>query len=146
MEVPPPFHPTIFFETLHQKLFFPHGAPPHLKMNSFHIYSRRWLHAGMHFNVRIIWHLKLFKITKGKKKIIGTCFTYSPIFHHFEFYDDLINWAKLRYYTLETYSSASVKDWKIWFFVYFQYKIWRNTILFWKTECSYVFLFYLYFP
>ena len=92
----------------------------------------------MHFNVHAIWLLKLFKITKGKTKIIGTGFVYGPIFRYFEFYDDLINWAKLRYYTFETYLSASFKDWKIWFFVYFQYKIWRNTIiLFWKTEWGY---------
>ena len=72
---------------------------------------------------------------RERKKIVGTCFVYGPIFRHFEFYDNLINWAKLRYYTLETYMSASFKDWKIWFFVYFQYKVSRNTtILFWKTE------------
>ena len=47
---------------------------------------------------------------RKEKEIIGTCFEHGPIFRHFEFYDYLINSAKLRYYTtLETYLLVSFK-------------------------------------
>ena len=91
-----------------------------------HNYSRSWLHASMHFNVCSFWFLKLFKFIIAKKKIIGTCFESRPIFHHFEFYNNVINCAKLNYSTMEIFMLTSFKHFKMRFLLDLQCKIWRK--------------------
>ena len=59
---------------------------------------RAWLSMYAHFDFG-----SCLGSLKGTKKIIGTCFEYCPIFRHFEFSDDVINWEKMCFFTLKIY-------------------------------------------
>ena len=70
--------------------------------------------------------LERVKFIIGKKKIIGTCFESGLIFRNFEFYNNVINCAKLMYSTMDMFMLASFKHFKMRFFLDSQCKVWRK--------------------
>ena len=82
------------------------------------------------------WLLKLFKVIKGKKNVTGTCFEYGPIFRHFEFFNSVKNWAKLRYYTVKKHASAKLNILKIEIFHKFKTQNIKKTPLGWLERLN----------